>query len=413
MKTIFTIAMVMIAGLSTAQSLEDYLKMASENNPGLQSRYKGFEASMERVAQVSALPDPNFTVSAFGRMLETRTGPQQAIFILNQMFPWCGTLKAKGDASALMADAIFQSYLDARNKLYFKVSAAYYPLYELRQWIKIEEENIKILQSYKAIANVNFQNSKASMVDVLRVDIMLKDAQTNLGILKEKEKPLLTTFNTLLNRGTNEQVVIPDDLNFLAQREGFRKDSLLVQNPQLEEIELKIKSAEAAERAAHKQGLPMIGVGLNYTVIGKRADLGAGVTPPQGNGQDAIMPMISLSLPIYRKKYKSAVKEAKLMQESYSLQKEEVTNTLLSSYETTSFEMKQQSDLIKLYEKQISETQQALDLLFTAYGNSGKDFEEVLRMQQQLLKYDKMKASSEAQYQIALAKINYITSKTY
>jgi len=251
------------------------------------------------------------------------------------------------------------------------------------------------------------------MVDVLRVDIMLKDAETNLGILKEKEKPLLTTFNTLLNRGTNESVVIPDDLNFLPQREGFRKDSLLVQNPQLEEIELKIKSAEAAERAAQKQGLPMIGVGLNYTVIGKREDLGPGVAPPQGNGQDAIMPMVSLSLPIYRKKYKSAVKEAKLMQESYSLQREEVTNTLLSSYETASFEMKQQSDLIELYEKQISETQQALDLLFTAYGNSGKDFEEVLRMQQQLLKYDKMKASSEAQYQIALAKINYLTSKTY
>jgi outer membrane protein, heavy metal efflux system len=32
------------------------------------------------------------------------------------------------------------------------------------------------------------------MVDVLRVDIMLKDAQTNLSILRDKEKPLLTNF---------------------------------------------------------------------------------------------------------------------------------------------------------------------------------------------------------------------------
>jgi len=48
--------------------------------------------------------------------------------------------------------------------------------------------------------------------------------------------------------------------------------------------------------------------------------------------------------------------------------------------------------------------------LFTAYGNSGNEFEEVLRMQQQLLKYEKMKATAEIQYQIAIAKLNYLTA---
>jgi len=54
-----------------------------------------------------------------------------------------------------------------------------------------------------------------------------------------------------------------------------------------------------------------------------------------------------------------------------------------------------------------------LNLLFTSYGNSGKEFEEVLRMQQQLLKYQKIRATALTQYQIAIAKINYLTSKTY
>ena len=82
---------------------------------------------MQRVDQVNTLSDPTISVSAFGQMIETRTGPQKAIFIINQMFPWFGTLKAKGDASALMAEAELQSYLDARNRLYFRVSAAYNP----------------------------------------------------------------------------------------------------------------------------------------------------------------------------------------------------------------------------------------------------------------------------------------------
>jgi outer membrane protein, heavy metal efflux system len=77
------------------------------------------------------------------------------------------------------------------------------------------------------------------------------------------------------------------------------------------------------------------------------------------------------------------------------------------------FEIQQQLQLLSLYEQQIQTSQQSLNLLFTSYGNSGKEFEEVLRMQQQLLKYQKMRATALAQYHIAVEKINYLTSKTY
>jgi outer membrane protein TolC len=129
------------------------------------------------------------------------------------------------------------------------------------------------------------------------------------------------------------------------------------------------------------------------------------------NGRNAIMPMVSVSIPIFRSKYKASVKEAQLMQERYTLQKEDYSNTLTSSYEMTWFELQQQLQLLKLYDQQVEESNQVLNLLFTAYGNSGKAFEEVLRMQQQLLKYEKMKATAEIQYQIALAKLNYLTAK--
>jgi outer membrane protein TolC len=75
------------------------------------------------------------------------------------------------------------------------------------------------------------------------------------------------------------------------------------------------------------------------------------------------------------------------------------------------FEIQQQLELLTLYDQQVQESNQALNLLFAAYGNSGREFEEVLRMQQQLLKYEKMKATAEIQYQIALAKLNYFTAK--
>jgi len=131
------------------------------------------------------------------------------------------------------------------------------------------------------------------------------------------------------------------------------------------------------------------------------------------NGKDVLMPMVSVSIPIFRKKYRAAKKEAQLMQESYSLQKEETANKLISNYENVWFELQSQQHLIELYDQQILVSEQALNLLFSAYGNSGEQFEEVLRMQQQLLKYEKMKVTAEVQYQIELAKLNYLTAKTY
>lgn len=410
MKLLLNIIMLMFLGssLSYAQTLNDYFKIAAENNPGLQAKYKAFEAAVQRVPQVSTLPDPSFSFGYFISPVETRVGPQRARFSLTQMFPWFGTLKAQGDAAALMAEAKYEAFLDSRNQLYYQIEASYYPLYELKKWERIERENIELLESFKTIANAKFKNSNGTMVDVLRVDIMLKDAITNLNILNDKERPLLTRFNKLLNRHEEEQVSVIDSLSIEYLQENFRKDSLFTNNPALMELKLKIKASEASEIAAFKQGLPRLGVGLDYGLVGERTD----VDLPD-NGRNVFMPKISVSIPIFRSKYKASVKEAQLKQESYSLQKEEYANLLTSGYEMAWFEIQRQQELLTLYDQQILESNQALNLLFAAYGNSGEEFEEVLRMQQQLLKYEKMKATAEVQYQIAIAKLNYLTAKTY
>lgn len=395
MKLIINIIFLLFLGFVTgqAQTMDEYFRIAAENNPGLQSKYKEFEAALQKVPQVSSLPDPTFSYSYFF----PKMGAQTTKFSLTQMFPWFGTLKAQGNAAALMAAAQYQSFLDARNKLFYEVSAAYYPLYELDRWKQIERENIDILQSYKSIANAKLKNGAAPMVDVLRVDIMLKDAITNLSILEKKEKPLITYFNKLLNRDIAEEVTIDHSLNTEYLPDSFRRDSLLTNNPMLNALDLKIKASEAKEIVAQKQGLPKLGVGLDYAIMDA--------------GRDIVMPMVSVSIPIFRKKYNAAEREAQLMQESYTLQKNETTNLLTTNYEMTWFQIQQQKELIDLYERQTKETNQSLNLLFSAYSNSGKDFEEVLRMQQQLLKYEKMKATAEVEYQIALAKLNYITAK--
>ena len=390
-----------------AQTLNDYIQTAAENNPGLLSKYKEFEAALERIPQASSLQDPTLSVGYFIPSMELLMGKQIAEVSLSQMFPWFGTLKARGDQAALLADAKYEEFLDARNKLYFELAQVYYPLYELNRQRQIEIRTIDILESYKTITTQQFQNGRGPMADVLRVDLQLKSSETNLEILNKKQTSLVSWFNSILNRDYDAPVVVPDSIVIETLPVGYRIDSL-AGNPRLNAIKLREQASEAAQRVAIKEGLPKLGAGLEYMVIGKSEN-----SMMENNGQDMLMPMVSVSLPIFRKKYNAAQNEAELMQESYMLQRQEVANSLTGGYYRINFRIKQQEDLIALYAAQIEEAYQVLDLLYSSYSNSGQGFEDVLDTQQQILQYEKMKASAESEYLIAVAEMNYITAKQY
>ncbi len=407
MKNILLILFLSVGfnALVKAQTLDGYKELAAKNNPSLQASYKNVEVALQKVAQVSNLPDPNLSLGYFITPVETRVGPQKIKLSLSEMFPWFGTLKAKKQEAALLADAHYQLFLNAQDKLYFKVASAFYPIVELEQLIVLESENIQILNSYKEIAQVKFQNGKGSLVDVLRAQMMLEDAQTNLEILEEKKVPLNAVLNALLNRPLNEPISV-DANNFnstIAPTLG-EKDSVGA-NPLLEAAALKVKAAKENETIATKQGLPKLGLGVDYVFIGERVDLSMA-----DNGKNVFMPMLSMSLPVFRAKHNAAKKTAQLRTEAFVLEKTALKNNLEASLEMELFRINQQSDLITLYQNQIQTTEQSLRLLYTSYGNSGSGFEEVLRMQQQKLKYEKLKISTTSQYWLSVEKMEYLTS---
>ncbi|WP_040474107.1 MULTISPECIES: TolC family protein [Flavobacterium] len=390
----------------SAQTLTDYYGVAADNNPELKAKYKEFEASLQKLPQVSSLPDPNLSLGYFISPVETRVGPQNMKFSLTQMFPWFGTLKAQKNVAALLADSKYQAFLNTKNQLFSQVAAVYYPLYELQNLKIIEQENIKILESYQKIASAKFENGKGNLVDILRVDIMIKDAQTNLEILNKKEPALTSWFNSILNRKYNEQVVVLKEIEVVELPLQYRKDSIS-QNPLLIELDLKKQASNAAIEVARKQGLPKLGVGVDYVIIDK------GMNNSTDSGKDVIMPMVTLSLPIFRKKYTAATSEAKLMEESYSFQKTAVENKLNGTYYKLVFELEKEKDLLHLYSNQVVTLSKSLNLLFSYYSNANKDFEEVLRMQQELLKYKKLKLASTSAFYVKLAELDYLTAKQF
>ncbi len=391
---------------SFSQSLEDYLQRAAENNPNLKSSYAQFEAAMQQAPQVASLPDPTLSMSAFGRMVETRLGAQEARFSLTQMFPWFGTLQAKEDASILMAEAKFQNYLDLRNQLFFEIKSVYAELYAIEETIQLKRENLSILDSYRELSLSRFKSGNAPMVNVIKVDIKREAAITEIELLEKIKKPLETRFNLMLNQQPESAVQIQDTLVFKYDEILVDPKGLFENHPRLTGLEKQKESYEAQQMVAQKEGLPSLGLGIDYSIISKRTDAN-----PEMNGQDAIMPMLSVTLPIFRKKYKAAKKEAEFMASSMEQQGEAQKNELQSAYEMSLYDLKKAEQLLALYQKQLVSSGQASKLLISGFSNSIIDFEEVLQMNQDILMLQTQEVEAIKNGFTAKAKLDYLISK--
>jgi hypothetical protein len=95
------------------------------------------------------------------------------------------------------------------------------------------------------------------------------------------------------------------------------------------------------------------------------------------------------------------------------MNREEYRNSLETEYENLISSMNREHYLVRLYDQQIENAELSVKLLLEAYSGSGKEFEEVLRMQQQLLQYRRMRYSALARYHTLVNKMNYITAKEY
>ena len=405
------IAIIILISLSSswqlgAQGLTDYLRMAAENNPGLKGKYHAFEAELQKIPQVGALPDTQLSFGYFVSPVETRLGPQRFNLSLMQRFPWFGTLEAKRNVAAAEAQVKYQVFLDARNHLFLQVALAYYQLYEIRIKDELLGKDLLLLESLRSIALKKIEHGQGKMVDVLRLDLQAEEFKSQRVVLDQKRIPLTTDLNLLLGREEDIPIQFPDSLPLPELDEGYRKDSIFIKNPRVTEVDEQIEAFAKREKLAEKQSLPSFGAGLTYINTGRRSD-----AAPAQNGRDALLPMVSMNIPLSRKKNQASLAEFQLRQKSLEERKIAIQNQILTEYQKAWFAIAQNVELAGLYDRQLNLADQTLNLLLAEYQNSGQSFDEVLMTHQSLVRYQLKKVDAETGLFKAAARLDFITAK--
>ncbi len=387
-----------------AQSLEELKTIAAENNLALKAQYKTFEAQLEQVSQAKSWQDPNLSFGYFISPIETRVGPQTARFSLTQMLPWFGTYKVKGDMATHQAEAEFEKFQDQKLKLFLDVTKKYYELSALRYTATLEAEQLNILTDLKSIVQSNYENNKANLSDILRVELEIEKQANVVDILKDQDLALVTQINQILNRPLKTPISITNPKQILAQKVIGLTDSIAQNHPRLEILRNLQQSNHAKMALAQKQALPQFGLGVDYAIIQDRNVMTADA------GQDAFMPMLSLTLPIFGKKNKSRQRQASLQAESIQFQLDNEKSSLQSELQVAKYQYNELLKSVELHDRQMTKLNDILALSSTALANAEIDIEEVLRLHEEHLLHHKMKVKTLVELQKTKAKMNYLTS---
>ncbi len=403
-KYIYILGSLLITISGYSQTLNDYLTIAEKNNPELQSLQYRYKSALEKVTEVGSLPNTTFGVGYFVQEAETRVGAQKGKISVTQKFPWFGTLEAKKESASYIAKAQLNTVDFAKRELFLAVKKNYFELYELKKIESIFKENIEILNTYEKLALNELENNRATMVDVLKIKIEKNELNNNLNTIQENSKAKIIAFNLLLNRNENSSVKIIDTI-LITNKEVLFDKTLIVKNPKLVQLDNLKTSLEKSELVAKKEGLPVLAIGIDYIFVENRP-----VENLLDNGKDIIMPMLTVSIPLFSKKYSSKQKQLQLEQKAMETTKISVTNQLHTLFEKAKGKIKNARVSIKTQIKNTTQANQAQKVLLAAYQTSKIDFKQLLEIQQLKLKFQLKKATSEKEYATQKAILTFLTT---
>lgn len=418
---------VVLANRASAQetdSLSHYLEVAAKNNPALNADFLAYKASLEKVPQAGAWSDPQVDIGFFLKPMDIVGGSQVADITLMQMFPWFGTKKAAKTEATHMAKMAYEKFRETKNSIFLEVYSQWYALSSLKQQLKNNRDNLQLLGQLEQLARQkvstantasNNMSNSSGLSSVLRVQLEVAEVENNIESLLSVIKAEKAKFNALLNRSADFDVLVPDTIikvPFIFN-ETISISEIENQNPMLGMIVEEGQAYRAKSEMDKKMSYPMLGIGLQYMIIGRGSSPTMNQNTHNGmNGMDMVMPMVSISLPIFRNKYKAQQRESRYMWESAH----EKYNNTLNSIHSELYMLKHQIDdaerQIALYQKQKNLALTTYQLIIQEFVTSKSDLTNVIEVQRQLLDYRIKEAEAIAKYNTKVAEINSLSSFT-
>jgi len=362
--------------------LEEYLRIAVEENPELRALWHQYRADLEVIHQVGTLPDPEINIGYTLNPMMSESVLGQFSASAMQMFPWFGTLQTRRDMQRASAEAGYERLNSRQLDLFRNIQTTWFDLTELNQKIAIAQETIELIRDLEALVEVRYETGRAGQADLLRIQMEEQRLHTLIENLQDKVSPIRARFNAYLNRDPDTQVETTDRIE---QRDyNLDEDQLRAQiqelNPEFSELDAREQMLINQQDLAMLSGRPTFGLGIE--VMGRNF----GPMSMFPDSKEMFAAMATIRVPLWRSRYSAQNRQASEQLRSVDYSRIQTGNRLNTELEQALEQYRESERNISLLtEELLPRAEQALSILSEEYAAGNTRFDEVLQVQRQLL----------------------------
>lgn len=387
--------------LAANAGLEEMVRYALEQSPRVRSVFEEWKAAVERPVQERSLPDPQLNYGNFVFRSAERQGMmgRQTISV-TQMFPWFGTLSARGSRAEQAAYAAAYRLEAEANRLVAEVRKQYAEYYYVEASGAIFEEHRLLLDRLREAIEAQYEAAVVGRADLLRIEMDLERVTEEERTLRERLVPVRARLNTLLGRPADAPLPPPRPWEYAPLPEAeLRELALRIDgNPELLAREREIRAAEEGIRLARKRGWPDL-------------MLGAQALERRGETTEGML-MFGMSLPIWRDNYAAGRREAEARRRQARAGHESFALELQARFADAVFGVRDAERWLRRFDESLlplaAETYETLDLAY-AQGEAG--FLDVTRAQRELLELRQLRVRSLADHAQRLAELRELAGR--
>ncbi len=401
---------------SDDQLLSQYIDAAIFANPSIWEAEHRWRAALQRIPQVSALPDPMFGITQFIHKPETRVGPQETILSISEKFPWFGKLDAKGEIALREALAAAERYQARIREIVAAVKRAYYDLAYFDEAIRVTQQDKGLLEHFEEIAQTRYETGKGIQQAVIKLQAEITRDEDRLYLFRQQRESVAANLNSLMNRPPHDPVpsLLKPDAPFVHFSLEQLYETGQANRHELKAANYMIERGDQAIRLAKKEYFPDFTVGFNYIFVDDRKDALGKLNPPEDNGRDAYSVTLGFNIPLWEGKLTSGVREAEETKRASERGYDTVKNNMEFSIRdaflraTTTFEQ------LQLYDKVlIPQAEQALESTEAAYAAGRLNALDLIDSERFLLNVKLAGARLASDYMKALADIERATGAAF
>ena len=388
------------------------IEEATENNPSVREALAWYQAELQRIPQVAALPDPVLAVTQHARSPETRVGPQTTLLSVTQSFPGFGKRQLRRESTS-RASAVRVAELQARRaEVVRQLKLSYYELGYVDRALQTNREETELLAHYETLALARYVQGFGRQGDVLRLQAEVTRSLSAREALRSRRVDAAAALNAALDRPTGAAVAPV----VLAELPAVRLENIApaaagrAAQPDVLASQRRRERQEADLELAQRSHWPDFWVGVAWGSVLQRRDPAGRFMPPTSNGKDVYSVTLGVNVPLFRSKYDAGVREAAQRAEAARAAHRATVSETQRAIRAATFRLDAIERQIDLLDRTLlPQAEQALLSTETAYSTGGADALDLLDGGRMLLDVRLGLARLHADYFATLADLERAT----